>query len=276
MARLRWPEVAPALRGGFLGVVGVALAMAVALVLPAMVLAQGASPLPSPAATERPVPLDEPSRPVRVRVPFAGIDLPVISSERTMPGNPPGYPLCDVAQYWTKYDLPGEPGTTWVLAHAQAGMFLPLYTINAETNGRGLIGKLVKLQLRDGRLLTYRISETRISLSEDIADRPNKRQHRLILQTSTGYGPDPKLQVAARLVGAEWTEEPRPLPQPRACFQPAPQPTPKPRPGQAATPPPDASVDQGDDQVDDLTMLLGSGAVLLGVTVVAVYLVRRP
>lgn len=248
---------------------------AMTLSLPAIAHAQEGSPLPSPATTERPVPLDVPSRPVRVLVPSAGIDLPVISSERNVPGNPPGYPLCDVAQYWTKYDLPGEPGTTWILAHAQPGMFLPLYTINAETGGKGLLGKLVRLQLRDGRLLTYRVTETRISLDERIADRPTRRQHRLVLQTSTGYGPDPKLQVAARLIDAGWTDEPRPVPQPRACWQPVPNPTPKPRPGRE-TPAPDPAAVDPDVGVDSLVMLLGSGAVLLGVTIVAVYLVRRP
>ena len=54
-------------------------------------------------------------------------------SERNVPGNPRGYPLCDVAQYWTIYDLPGKPGTTWIYAHAQEGMFLPLFTISEAT-----------------------------------------------------------------------------------------------------------------------------------------------
>ena len=44
-----------------------------------------------------------------------------------MPGNSRDYPLCDVAQYWTIYDLPGAPGTTWIYAHAQPGMFLPIF-----------------------------------------------------------------------------------------------------------------------------------------------------
>ena len=116
----------------------VALAGLVAAALPVVTIGASAeSPSPTPVATEKPVPLDETSRPVRVRVPYAGIDLPVISSERNVPGNPRGYPLCDVAQYWTEYDMPGKPGTAWILAHAQPGMFLPLYEINAETNGQG-------------------------------------------------------------------------------------------------------------------------------------------
>jgi hypothetical protein len=77
------------------------------------------------AAQDTP-PLDEPSVPVRIRIPSIGVDLPVVSSELRVRGNRRGYPLCDVAQYWTIYDLPGAPGTTWVYAHAQPGMFLPI------------------------------------------------------------------------------------------------------------------------------------------------------
>jgi hypothetical protein len=263
-----------------LGGIGLLLALAAALAIafPAIGATASETPKPTPSATERPVPLDKPSRPVRVRVPYAGIDLPVISSERNMPGNPRGYPLCDVAQYWTKYDMPGEPGTAWILAHAQPGMFLPLYTINVESDGKGLIGRLIKLQLRDRRLLTYRITEVRVSNDETIARRPNRRQHRLILQTSTGFGSDPKLQVAARLIDAEWTDEPRPDPQPRACWQPTPRPTRKPpRNGATPTPTPEpVEIAETDQPLDAMTLVLGSGAVLLGATIVAVYLVRRP
>jgi hypothetical protein len=250
------------------------------LTLPVLVVAAAVSPGPSPAVTERPVPLDKPSRPVRIWVPYAGIDLPVISSERNVPGNPRGYPLCDVAQYWTRFDMPGQPGTTWILGHAQPGMFLPLYEITYGGNYKELVGKKVKLQLRDRRLLTYRITEVRpASATNDlsIAERPNKRQQRLVLQTSTGVGSAPKLEVAARLIDAEWTDEPRPQPQPRACWQP---PTDTPRnsgqtPRATATPPPEV-IDEPEATLDAMTLVLGSGAVLLGATFLAVYLVRRP
>jgi hypothetical protein len=248
-----------------------------------MAMAQSQSPDPSPTASERPVPLDKPSRPVRVWVPYAGIDLPVISSERNVPGNPRGYPLCDVAQYWTRFDMPGEPGTTWIYGHAQPGMFLPLYEQTILSgNTKELRGKLVKLQLRDGRLLTYRIVEIRPwsgSSDVSIADRPNKRQQRLVLQTSTGVGSAPKLELAARLIRAEWTDEPRPEPSPRACTQP-PKPTPKPgRNTPVSTPSPTPEPEEtseSDEPLDAMTLVLGSGAVLLGATIVAVYLVRRP
>lgn len=261
----------------------VAIAGALALALPAAGVVEAQSAEPSPPATEKPVPLDDPSRPVRVRLPYAGIDLPVVSSDRTLPGNPRGYPLCDVAQYWTRFDLPGEPGTTWLFGHAQPGMFLPLYTYTYGGRPDQLVGKLVKLQLRDRRLLTYRITEVRPaarSTDLSIAKRPNKKQQRLILQTSTGpAGTDAKLQVAAKLIDAEWTDEPRPDPRPRVCWQPTPKPTMKPtakgrpRPTRAPTPVP---VIEADDPLDATTLLLGSAAVLLGATLLAVYVVRRP
>ena len=277
MARTPPPAWAPA-RSRWLdrGAVVLAVVGTFVLALATMAAAQDSSPAPSPAVTEKPVPLDTPSRPVRVRVPFAGVDLPVISSDRNVAGNPRGYPLCDVAQYWTKYDMPGEPGTSWILAHAQPGMFLPLYEINAETGGKGLIGKLIKLQLRDGRLLTYRITKTKISSNEDIAEPPNKRQQRLVLQTSTGYGSAPKLQVAARLLDAAWTDQPRPDPQPRACWQPTPKPTPKNGNGRNGATPEPVEVIEPKESIEPLALLLGSGAVLLGATVVAIYVVRRP
>jgi hypothetical protein len=165
--------------------------------------------------------LDKRSRPVRIRIPSLDIDLPVISTDRRVKGSTRGYPACDVALRWTAFEQPGKPGTTWILAHAQPGMFLPLLeTVLAQ--GRGsLAGRRVELQLRDGRLLTYRTywvkpragtSDLRIATK----GRRNNEQ-RLVLQTSTGVGSAPKLQVAARLVDVTTTDEQRPRPRPRAC-----------------------------------------------------------
>ena len=188
----------------------------------------GGTPLaPAVALAQGKPPLDDPAVPVRITVPALGIDLPVLSSERTVPGNVRDYPLCDVAQYWNIYDLPGAPGTTWVYAHAQPGMFLPLL-LNAEaTSGEGLLGQMVTLQLKDGRLLRYRIVEVKQhAYNRRLALRARPSQQRLILQTSEGPpGTIPKLQVAANLIGATWTDEPPPKAQPRACWQPRPKPT---------------------------------------------------
>jgi hypothetical protein len=236
------------------------------------------APLPSPATVAaQDVPLDKRSAPVRIQIPFAGIDLPVVSSDLNVPGNRPGYPLCDVAQWWTRYQRPGAPGTTWILAHAQPGMFLPLFDISERTAGSGLLGKIVEVQTKDKRVLRYRITEVRErapSTDVSIAGRDRPGEHRLVLQTSTGpAGTDPKLQVAARLIGAREATEPAPRAQPRACWQAPPKPTRRPRGGEA-TPAPTQSIETS-EPIDSIGLLLGSGAILLGVTFIAVFVVRR-
>jgi hypothetical protein len=255
----------------------IAAAGAISMAVPIVSAFAPQAPLPSPArVAAQDVRLDKPSVPVRIQVPAAGIDLPVVSSERTVRGNQGGYPLCDVAQYWTIYDLPGAPGTTWIYAHAQPGMFLPLFTISEATGGEGLLGKIVELQTRDGRLLRYRINEVRErAYNRSIAQAGRPSQHRLILQTSTGPpGTIPKLQVAARLVGAQEATEAAPKAEPRACWQPRPRATPRTGgPDAASTAEPVATVDA--EPVDTMTLVLGSGAVLLGATFIAVYVVRR-
>lgn len=254
----------------------VALAGSLALALPMLAAFAPGAPLPAPATVSAAdVALDQRSAPVRIQVPYAGIDLPVVSSDLNVRGNRPGYPLCDVAQWWTKYQRPGAPGTTWILAHAQPGMFLPLFDISEQTDGNGLLGKIVEVQTKDRRVLRYRITEVRErAVNEAIARRSDPDEHRLVLQTSTGpAGTIPKLQVAARLIDAREATEPAPRAQPRACWQAPPRPTRKPR-GDEATPKPSEVVDAS-QPIDSMALLLGSGAVLLGATFIAVFVVRR-
>jgi len=250
-----------------------------AAMLALMLAAAGAATV---AAQGKP-PLDEPGIPVRIRVPDLRVDLPVVSSERTVPGNARDYPLCDVAQYWTIYDLPGAPGTTWIYAHAQPGMFLPMFLAADSTDGAGLLGKLVTLQLRDGRLLRYRIDEVKQhAYNRRIALLGRRNAQRLVLQTSEGPpGTIPKLQVSARLVGAGWTDEPAPKAKPRACWQPRTSSSSRRAGNQGrraqASPVPVASTTGGSGgSMDSTSLALGGGAVLLGATLFAVYLVRRP
>jgi len=165
------------------------------------------------------VAVDKPSRPVRVRVPSLGIDLPIIWDGRKVPGASPGAVPCDVALTWSPFDLPGAPGTSWVLAHAQAGMFLPLLeTLNTQGK-EALLGRTVEVQLRDGRVFTYRTYRANPRATNVNIGRKGLQdgEHRLVLQTSTGIGSAPKLLVAARLVDVATTDEPRPKPNPRAC-----------------------------------------------------------
>jgi hypothetical protein len=262
----------------------VAVAGVLSLAVPRISMLAPEAGLPSSVAVGASVRLDKPSAPVRIRIPAAGIDLPVVSSERTVPGNVPSdYPLCDVAQYWTKYDRPGKPGTAWIFAHAQPGMFLPLFTISEGTGGNGLIGASIYLQLRDGRLLTYRINEVKERTSnENIARRGSAGEHRLVLQTSTGPpGTIPKLQVAATLIDAEEATEKAPKPEPRACWQPRSGTTTgnkngsNNKNGNKVKPTAAPEVIEPEESIDTMTLALGSGAVLLGATFVAVWVVRR-
>ena len=98
-------------------------------------------------------------------------------------------------------------------------MFLPLLTTLDRDGPDALLGRKVQLQLRDGRLLTYRTYRVNPrATNATLGTRGLKKgEHRLVLQTSTGVGPAPKLLVAGRLVEATTTDEPRPEPRPRAC-----------------------------------------------------------
>ena len=74
---------------------------------------------------------------MRVIIPSLRIDLPVISRDLRVPGQgPDGYPPCDVALYQTAFGQPGQPGTTYLYAHAREGMFLPLLTRPRITTAR--------------------------------------------------------------------------------------------------------------------------------------------
>jgi hypothetical protein len=170
-----------------------------------------ASPTPRPTPTASPLP-DAP--PTRVVVPSLGIDLPVIEGVT-------GYPLCDVAQYLDGFANPGQPGTTYIYAHARTGMFLPLLDESKINDGAGMIGALVKLYTADSRLHLYQITivkrhATDLTLAYDLAP----GEQRLILQTSEGpHGTVPKLQVAATPIGtyAATPAEALPMPQPTDC-----------------------------------------------------------
>lgn len=174
---------------------------------------------PYPGDDSLGVVLDKRSRAVRVQVPALGIDLPVVWDKRKVPGRSKGYPACDVAESWSVFDQPGAPGTAWINAHAQPGMFLPLLQAMNVRGKTALLGREVELQLRDGRVLTYRtyrVNPRATNANLGIKGR-KKNEHRLVLQTSTGIGSAPKLLVAARLVDVGTTDEPRPKPRPRAC-----------------------------------------------------------
>lgn len=157
----------------------------------------------------------------RVSVPSLGIDLPIVDSERVVPGNPPDYPLCDVAQFLVNYQQPGHVGTTYLYAHAQPGMFLPLLESSRHDEGKALIGVRVQVFTSDGKRFDYDIFEVRPHTTDyTLADDTSPDEHRLLLQTSVGpNGTREKLQIGARLVDIQSVgrAEATPVARPRAC-----------------------------------------------------------
>lgn len=160
--------------------------------------------------------------PSRVVLPDLGIDLPVVSGDLVMEGNPRDYPLCDVAQYLTTYRYPGRDGTTtWIYAHARTGMFLPLLSASTRDDGSQLVGMTVDVYSTSAIKYTYRIDRVfRHATDRSVAAAVPAGERRLVLQTSEGpKGTVPKLQVAATLVEAAPAPdaEAMPVPGPRVC-----------------------------------------------------------
>jgi hypothetical protein len=183
------------------------------------------SPFPpspgSPSASPVPAPTGERAFATRVRIPLLQIDLPIVPGDLDVPGNLNDYPLCDVAMYLPEFVQPGEPGTTYLYAHAQRGMFLPLLTASETDDGAALIGALVEVFTSADEVHVYEIvvvkrHATDFSLATDAGD-----AEQLLLQTSEGpTGTVPKLQVAARPVSVSRAapSEAQPEPQPRVCL----------------------------------------------------------
>jgi hypothetical protein len=176
------------------------------------------TPVGPPPPTEQPevlVPVKTgDSPPTRIVVKALGIDLAVVKGNSK-------YPYCNVAQYMLGFVNPGQPGTTYLYAHARTGMFLPFLTRSKINNGASLIGMEVRLYTADKKLHIYRINivkrhVTDFSLAYDL----NPGQHRLIMQTSEGpNGTYPKLMIAAKPIGvyAATAAQALPTPHPKIC-----------------------------------------------------------
>ncbi len=159
----------------------------------------------------------------RVAIPSERIDLPIISRQERVPGQGPDlYPPCDVALFHDAFGQPGSDGSTYLYAHARAGMFLPLLEASEQQDGASLLGALVEVYTADDRLYVYEIFQVKrhaidFSLALDVPP----GEQRLVLQTSEGpRGTVPKLQVAARLISQlpATREESRPRARPVACY----------------------------------------------------------
>jgi hypothetical protein len=151
----------------------------------------------------------------RVVVAALGIDLPVIRPIAD------ARPACGVAMYWPDLAQPGMAGATYLYAHAQAGMFLPLLDASKVDDGAKLLGMIVEVYTSDDQLFLYEIDEVRRHVPyDDGFDAPYAvTDPELWLQTSEGVGTQPKLQVVARFLstGPADHDFAHPVPSPHAC-----------------------------------------------------------
>ena len=165
-------------------------------------------------------PIVEPSFPpdrvaTRIVIRRLGIDLPVMLQT----DNYGSYPLCDVALYQPLLGQPGQGRATYIYAHAQAGMFLPMLTASQDNNGKKMLGMTVEIYTSDDWHFLYTITEVRRH-TRDLVDAINARTERLWMQTSEGpEGHVPKLQVVADFISATPTdpESAHPAAHPRIC-----------------------------------------------------------
>jgi hypothetical protein len=149
-------------------------------------------PLNSPSAAASATPA-APAVATRVVVPALGIDLPVIRQ----PGGGNAFPPCNVAMYLQQLHQPGQPGPTYLYAHARTGMFLPILDASKVSNGRRMLGMLIQVYTADDQLYLYDIVEVRRHVTTLDGALAEKRET-LWLQTSEGpVGTIEKTQVIA-------------------------------------------------------------------------------
>jgi hypothetical protein len=129
----------------------------------------------------------------RVVIPALDIDLPVIRQ----PGGVNAFPPCNVAMYLQQLHQPGQPGVTYLYAHARTGMFLPILEASKVNNGKRMHGMLVQVYTSDDQLYLYEVVEVRRHVTTLDAALREKRES-VWLQTSEGpVGTIEKTQVIA-------------------------------------------------------------------------------
>jgi sortase family protein len=149
-------------------------------------------PLASPSASGSASPAI-PAFTTRVVVRALGIDLPVIRQ----PGGGNAFPPCNVAMYLQQLHQPGQPGPTYLYAHARTGMFLPILETSKINNGRRMLHMLIQVYTADDQLYLYDIVEVRRHVTTLDGALAEKRET-LWLQTSEGpVGTTEKTQVIA-------------------------------------------------------------------------------
>jgi len=146
-------------------------------------------PTPNPVAAGK-------ARPTRVAIPTLDIDLPIV-----VPAKNERWPLCDVAAFLPDFDWPGQRGTTYLYAHAQKGMFLPILKASWRNNGKAMLGDSVYVWTADDRRYEYRITRVRRH-QRTLAWAFDLPAESLVLQTSENqYASGPKVMLVARLRG---------------------------------------------------------------------------
>jgi hypothetical protein len=151
----------------------------------------------------------------RVVIKRLDIDLPVMLQTSEY-GE---YPLCDVALYLKVLGQPGQGRATYIYAHAQEGMFLPLLEESKRNDGERMLGMAVEVYTSDDWRFVYTITEVRRH-TLDLDDAMAADTERLWLQTSEGpRGHIPKLQVIGDFLSAEKADPKAAHPEahPRIC-----------------------------------------------------------
>jgi len=154
------------------------------------------------------------ARPTRVAIPSLRINLPVV-----VPAKHERWPLCDVAAFLPNFDWPGGGGTTYLYAHAQRGMFLPILVTSWKQNGKAMLGDSVYVWTADDLRYEYVITRVRrhqrsLNWAFDLP------AESLVLQTSENqYASGPKVMVVARFqeVVASSHAAAHPKAKPRRC-----------------------------------------------------------
>jgi hypothetical protein len=164
------------------------------------------------------LPLQPPAFASRIVIKDLGIDLPVVSGDLQPP---PNYPFCDVAAYVTLFGQPYENGITYISAHAQKGMFLPLLAASQRNDGQELLRMTVQVFVNDGRRFNYSIEQVKRHATDySVVDDIPLDVQTLIVQTSEGtYGTLEKLQVIAAFESETAVDATaaNPVPHPRDC-----------------------------------------------------------
>jgi hypothetical protein len=148
----------------------------------------------------------------RIAISSLRIDLPVVKP-------PSGYPLCNVAMYWTTLSQPREGGVSFIYAHARVGMFLPLLERSKINNGASLLGKTIQVWTSNDLVSTYEITRVRRHVTS-FAGAYEATTEQLWLQTSEGpHGTRGKLIVVAKRLGSEPVigAAAHPTPHPKVC-----------------------------------------------------------